>query len=87
MGTPELIVEKRYFITQQRRGLHALVVRIGAINGRNSDVSIADPAGNIETKRASAARVGAAEANSNVHICNRTARQPTRAQSGINKCR
>src|SRR4030095_6796996 len=73
MGTPELIVEKRYFITQHERGLHALVGRIGAINGRNSDVSIADPARNIETKRASAARVRAAETDSNVHICNRTA--------------
>jgi len=73
MGTPELIVEKRYFITQLERGLHALVGRIGAINGRNSDVSIADPPRNIETKRASAARVCAPETDSNVHICNRTA--------------
>jgi hypothetical protein len=55
MGTPELIVEKRYFITQPRRGLHALVSGIGAVGRRNSDVSIADPARNIETKRASAA--------------------------------
>jgi hypothetical protein len=73
MGTPELIVEKRYFITQQLRGLHALVGGIGAINGRNSDVSVPDAARNIETKRASAAWVGASEADSNIHICNRTA--------------
>src|SRR6476619_4460200 len=73
MGTPELIVEKRYSITQQGRGLHTLMGRIGAINGRNSDVPIADPARNIEPKRASAARVRASEADSNVHICNRTA--------------
>ena len=87
MGTPELIVEKRYFITQLERGLHALVGRIGAINGRNSDVSIADPPRNIETKRASPARVRAAEADSNIHIRNRTARHPTRGQSCINKSR
>jgi hypothetical protein len=73
MGTPELIVEKRYFITQPRRGLHALVSDIGAVSSRNSDVSIADPARNIETKRASAAWVRAAEADSNIQIRNRTA--------------
>src|SRR5262245_4014714 len=73
MGTPELIVEERYFITQHGRGLHALVGRIGAINGRNSDVSVPDAARNIETKRASAARVGTSEADSNIHIRNRTA--------------
>src|SRR5262245_2621966 len=73
MGTPELIVEKRYFITQRRRGLHALVSRIGAINSRNSDVSVAHAARNIETKRASAARVGSTKADSNIHIRNRTA--------------
>jgi hypothetical protein len=73
MGTPELIVEKRYFITQLRRGLHALVSGIGAINSRNSDVSVADAASNIETKRASAARVSSTKADSNIHIRNRTA--------------
>jgi hypothetical protein len=73
MGTPELIVEKRYCITQHGRGLHALVGRIGDIDGRNSDVSIPDAARNIETKRASAPRVGASEADSNIHIRNRTA--------------
>ena len=87
MGTPELIVEERYFSTQQGRGLHALVGRIGAINGRNSDVSIADPPRKIETNRASTARVCAAEADSNVDICNRAAREPPCRQSGVNKRR
>jgi hypothetical protein len=73
MGTPELIVEKRYFITQQRHGLHALVGDIGAINSGNSEVSVADTARNIETECASAARVRAAEADSNIHIRNRAA--------------
>jgi len=73
MGTPELIVEKRYFNTRKGRGLHTLMRDIGAIDGRNSDVSIADPTRNIETKRASAARIRAAEADANIHICNRTA--------------
>jgi len=73
MGTPELIVEKRYSITWQGHGLHTLMGDIGAIDGRNSNVPIADPARNIETKRASAARVRPAEADSNIHICNRTA--------------
>ena len=73
MGTPELIVEERYSITRHGRGLHALVGRIGAIDGRNSDVSIPDAVRNIETKRASAPRVSASEADSNIHIRNRTA--------------
>jgi hypothetical protein len=53
--------------------LHTLVGGIGAINSGNSDVSVADAARNIETKRASAAWVRAAEANSNIQIRNRTA--------------
>jgi hypothetical protein len=72
MGTPELIVEKRYFITQQERGLHALVSGIGDKNGGNSEVPIADAARKIETKRAGPSGIRASQADPDIHICDRT---------------
>ena len=67
--------------------MHTLVGRIGAINSGNSEVSIPDATRKIEPKRAGVSGVRAAETNSDVHIRNRTARQPARGHSGINKRR
>jgi hypothetical protein len=85
MGTPELSVEKRYFITQQERGLHTLVGDIGAINSGNSDVSVPDATRKIEPKRAGTPGIGASKADSNVHIRNRASGQAAGSQSCIHK--
>ena len=85
MGTPELSVEERYSTTQQERGLHALVGRIGAINGGNSEVSIPDAACKIEPKCAGTAWVRASQTDSDIHIRNRAAGYPSGSQSGIHK--